>query len=221
MNVSEAINHRNSIRAFKSTPVPQSIIKQILTGAVYAPSWANTQPWEFAVAAGRPLEEIKAQCLAKFKISPQGPEIPFPPYFSEKYISRIKVLDKQNMLNTEADWKVRRVRNFELFGAPAIIYILAGRDIYQSPKGTNAWMLYDCGAVAQNIMLLALEHGLGTITISYSVVYPDILRKVMEIPESQLIVMGIAIGYPDAGHPLNQFRTEREPVDKITRWYGF
>jgi len=45
MDLVEAIRHRRSIRAFKPDPIPQEILKEIMGGALRAPSWANTQPW--------------------------------------------------------------------------------------------------------------------------------------------------------------------------------
>jgi len=53
------------------------------------------------------------------------------------------------------------------------------------------------------------------------VIYPDIIRKIVEIPESKLIALGIAIGYPDWDNPVTQSRTQREPVGKVVKWYGF
>jgi nitroreductase len=70
-------------------------------------------------------------------------------------------------------------------------------------------------------MLLAPGYGLGTIPEIQAVLYPDVLRKTLEIPDSKLIVLGIAIGYPDWDEPVNQLRSEREPLDTVTTWYGF
>ncbi len=70
-------------------------------------------------------------------------------------------------------------------------------------------------------MLLATKYELGTIAQAQAVVYPDILRKVLGISESKIIVLGIAIGYPDWENPMNQFSTDREPLDKIATFYGF
>jgi hypothetical protein len=70
-------------------------------------------------------------------------------------------------------------------------------------------------------MLLALEYGLGTVSQAQSVVYPNILRRVLNLPGSKLIVLGIAIGYPDWNDSINQFQSERESPDRIIQWYGF
>jgi nitroreductase len=220
MEISEAINQRRSVRAFKTDPIPQDILKKILEESIRAPSWANTQPWEFAVATGKPLDEIRAGFLEKGMTSPAF-DVPRPPAFPEHYAARIRVLDKQNRLVTQKDWDSRKVQNFRHYGAPAVIYLLTQREFYYQAKGLNVWALYDCGSVVENLMLLATKHGLGTIAQAQAVVYPDVLRKVLDIPESKIFILGIAIGYPDWDNPINQFRTEREPLESITTWHGF
>lgn len=220
MDISEAISQRKSIRAFKPDPVPMDILKRILEESIRAPSWANTQPWEFAVATGRPLEDIREEFLAKASTSP-SPDVPRPPAFPERYAARIRVLDKQNRLVTQKDWESRRVQNFRHFGAPAVIYLLTRREFYFQAKGLNVWALYDCGAVAENIMLLATKEGLGTVVQAMAAAYPQVLREILDIPESKIIILGIAIGYPDWDNPINHFRTEREPLESIATWHGF
>jgi nitroreductase len=220
MDISEAINQRKSIRAFKPDLVPPDTLKKILEESIRAPSWANTQPWEFAIAAGKPLEEIRTGFLEKASTSP-SPDVARPPSFPERYATRIRVLDKQNRLVTKKDWESRMVQNFKHYGAPAVIYLLTQREFFYQTKGLNVWALYDCGAVVENIVLLATQYGLGTIVQAQAAAYPAVLRKALEIPESKIILLGIAIGYPDWDDPINQFQTEREPLESITTWHGF
>ena len=108
-----------------------------------------------------------------------------------------------------------------LFEAPAVIYILSERAFYAQEEGLNVWPVFDCGLVAQNIMLLAVRHGLGTLPAIQAVMYPAVLRSVLEIPDSKLLVLGIAVGYPDPEAPVNQFNSERDPLDQVARWHGF
>jgi nitroreductase len=220
MEISEAINKRQSIRAFKPDPISKDLLKTILEESQRAPSWANTQPWEFAIATGQPLEQIRTGFMERSKTRP-SPDVARPPEFPERYAARIRVLDKQNRLVTQKDWETRLVHNFKHFGAPAVIYVLTGREFYYQTKGLNVWALYDCGAVAENIMLLATNYGLGTVVQAQAAAYPDVLRSVLEIPESKIILLGIAIGYPDWDNPINQFRTERESLENIATWHGF
>ena len=220
MDVVEAIRERKSVRAFKPDPVSQDMLRQIVEQALRAPSWANTQPWEFAIVTGKQLEEIKKRFLERGEQEPQS-EVARPYEFPEPYLSRIQALAPKGWTPTKENMDIRRIQNYKNYGAPAMIYLLVDRTMFYQSKGINVWSLYDCGSVVQNIMLLATNYRLGTVAQAQSVVYPDIIRKVLGIPESKLIALGIAIGYPDWDNPVNQSRTQREPLGNVAKWYGF
>ena len=94
MDIVEAIQQRKSIRAFRPDPVPQEILKEILELALRAPSWANTQPWEFAIVTGKKLKEIKKAFVEKAEEEP-NPDIPRPREFPEPYDTRRRVLGRK------------------------------------------------------------------------------------------------------------------------------
>jgi nitroreductase len=48
---------RRSIRRYRSEPVPEGIIRQVIEAAMYAPSAVNRQPWHFIVTSNRQLLE--------------------------------------------------------------------------------------------------------------------------------------------------------------------
>lgn len=220
MDVVEAIKERRSVRAFKPDPVPLDILRRIVEKALQAPSWANTQPWGFAIVTGRQLKEIQKGFTDRGEQEPQ-PDIARPYAFPEPYLSRIQALPTRRVAETKEDMEARRFRNFSHYGAPAVVYLLVGRSFFYQEKGINVWSLYDCGAVVQNIMLLATDYGLGTVAQAQAVVYPDIIRRVVGIPESKLIALGVAVGYPDWDNPINHSRTQREFLDEVAQWYGF
>lgn len=221
MDVVEAIRERKSIRAFRPDPVPLDMLKGIIEQALRAPSWANTQPWEFAIVTGSPLKEIQEGFLARGDQDPH-PDVARPFEFPEPYLSRLQALRPKDVGMSEEEYqKFRQRQNRKNYGAPAVIYLLVDRSFFYQSKGINPWSLYDCGAAVQNIMLLATHHGLGTIAQAQAVVYPDIIRKVLGIHPSKLIALGIAIGYPDWDKPVVQSRTPREPLGDVATWYGF
>ena len=74
MELIDAIEKRKSIRAFKSDPVPQEMLKSIMEQALRAPSWANTQPWEFVVVTGPQLREIQRRFLERGPSEPRSQE---------------------------------------------------------------------------------------------------------------------------------------------------
>jgi nitroreductase len=226
MEIIEAIHHRKSIRAFKPNSVPEEILKEIMELALRAPSWANTQPWEFAVVSGIKLEEIRQAFVERAEESPD-PDIPRPREFPEPYDTRRRVLGRKvfELKGISREDKEKRkwwqLQGLRLFEAPCVIYIYIDRSFYLQGDELNIWPIFDCGLVAENIMLLATEYGLGTIAQIQAVGHPGVLRRVLEIPDSKLIVLGIAIGYPDWDDPVNQLHSEREPLDNISAWYGF
>jgi nitroreductase len=219
MDVTEAIKERMTTRCFKPDPVPQDLLKKIIEQAQRAPSWANTQSWEFAVVTGKPLEEIKKGFVER-DAGERKPDIDRIYEYPEPYISRIHGL-KDTDRTTAQDDATRRRWNYENYNAPVVIYVLIGRSFFYQSQGINAWSLYDCGSAVQNIMLLATNYGLSTVAQASAVVFPDIIRKAVPIPDSKLIALAIAIGYPDWDNPINQSRSLRVPMDEITTWYGF
>ena len=228
MDVVKAIKERYSVRAFKPDPVPLDLLKKIIEQSLRAPSWANTQPWEFAVATGKKLKAIED---AFVKRGGQGmqtaqAEVARPPEYPEPYMSRIKKMQAQENRGrtsemTKEDMDARLVSNFLHYGAPVCIYLLVGKNFLYQEKGINVWAIYDCGSAVQNIMLLATNYGLGTIAQAMAVPYPDIIRKELGIPEDKLIALGVAIGYPDDKNPINKDRRNREPLDTMAKFYGF
>ena len=228
MDVVDAIKERKSIRAFKPDPVPLDLLKKIIELAQRAPSWANTQPWEFAVATGKKLKAIQEAFVKRGAQGMQNApvDVARPPDYPEPFISRIKKMQAQENRGrtseaTKEEMEARLINNWRHYGASTCIYLLVAKNFLYQEKGINVWAMYDCGAAVQNIMLLATNYGLGTIPQAMAVVYPDIIRKELGIPEDKLIALGIAIGYPDLKNPVNKDRRDREPLDEIAKFYGF
>lgn len=228
MDVIAAIKERKSIRAFKSDPVKLELLKKIIEQAQRAPSWANTQPWEFAIVTGARLKAIQDAFVARGgKGMPNSQSEVARPYdFPEPYMSRIKKMQVKEMRGrtsqaTPEEMEARMALNFRHYNASCCIYLLINKNFVYQDKGVNTWSLYDCGSAVQNIMLLAVNYGLGTIAQAMAVVYPDIIRKELGIPEDKVIALGVAIGYPDWDDKVNDDFRDREPLDEIAKFYGF
>ncbi|OGO21980.1 MAG: hypothetical protein A2144_10480 [Chloroflexi bacterium RBG_16_50_9] len=226
MDIAKAVIARKSIRAFRPDPVPKSVLEIIMKAALRAPSWANMQPWEFAITTGEKLAEIRRRYTER-KGADANPDIPqflqYPePYFSRMMAAIIQSHDsvgiKRENRQQREWWEQQQLNNF---GAPCEIYIYIDRSLYRRDGEVNIWPVYDCGTIAGMIALLALNYDLGTINQARAVIYPDILREVLEIPDTKLVLIGIAIGYPDLKNPVNRYTTDREALDKLVSWHGF
>ena len=223
MDIVKAIRERRSIRGFKPDPVSKEIMNEILDIAIQSPSAMNTQPWEFTVISGEVLDNIKKANVDLLNSGenpqPEHEVVGWPP--DSVYRKRQVDLAKQifQVMEIPREDKEKRARwmerGFRYFDAPVAIIILADRAL------GNSTPLLDIGSVMQTICLAALNYGMGTCIEDQGVMYPSVLRKYANIPETKRILVSIAIGYPDWDFPGNRVESTRESVDTITTWHGF
>ncbi len=225
----ETIRNRRSIRSFKPDPIPRKVLAGILEDCRWSPSASNTQPWELAVLGGKVLEEFKSRLLERVKAEWDttrlayrniNPDIPYPvlmePYSKRAADIRNRIDSHQFPPGTPGLDEKRHsylLYGGRLYGAPNAIIIYTEKSI--CPKA-----ILDIGLMAQTIALAAFARGLGTCLMAMPVNWPNILRDLLKIPESKLIALVIAIGYPDMQAKVNTFERTREPLDAFTHWYG-
>jgi nitroreductase len=213
MQVTEALHARHSVRAFAATPVAREHIEALVAAAARTPSWANTQPWEVFVVSGSTLERIREGFAAsrEAELRP-APEVPRPATWSEAAKARLKELnDTQRAEHPEAFQDFLQL-NREFFHAPVVVF-LAVDDHF------SEWGLYDIGAWSQSFMLAATEQGLGTIPAVQLVIYPQVIRQELDLPDNLRLVIGIALGYADTGHDINNYQSRRSPLSETVRYY--
>jgi nitroreductase len=220
VDVVEAIKTRHSVRAYKPEPVPKEILTELMEVALRAPSWANTQTWEFAIAGGEVMRELKQILAAKASAQDERyPDIPRPewpsPYKERRRENGIRLYQllgiARNDIERQLQWYIEMYRFFD---APNCIIVYTDRDL-------SVWALVNVGLIIQTIALAALNYGLGTAILAAGVSYPDEVRNILKIPESKQLVIGIAIGYPDVEAKLNSFRSSRVPLESVVTWHGF
>ncbi|MCM2534894.1 nitroreductase family protein [Neobacillus pocheonensis] len=79
MEATKIFFERHTIRKYLDKPVSKELLIEALKDATRAPSWANSQPWEIYVAAGKALEELRMAYLESFENhEPHTPELPTP-----------------------------------------------------------------------------------------------------------------------------------------------
>lgn len=220
MNVLDAMRGRRSTRAFLDRPVERATIESILEAARFAPSGVNAQPWEVAVVSGATKERITVALLAaRQNREPERPDYDYyPKQWVEPYKSRRKATGfaLYAALKISKDDPQARMKawnnNYRFFGAPAGLLFFVDRQLSQ-----GAWV--DMGMFIENVMLAARGHGLETCPQASLAEYPDLVRGILGVPDSRALICGMALGYADNAHPVNQYRTEREPVSAFTSWY--
>ncbi|MDR1321446.1 MAG: nitroreductase [Gracilibacteraceae bacterium] len=215
MTVTEALNARRSTRAFLPAPVAREKLDAVLTAAARTPSWANSQPWEVFAAAGGALERIRAAYKDKYAQKAKADlETPRPARWTEDALGRMHAL--QPGIKRDCGEAAARFGelNQALFYAPAVLYICMDKIL-------SEWSLYDIGAYSQSVMLAAAEQGLATIPAITLVLFPDVLRRELEIPDHLKLTIGIAIGYADPENGINKFVSDRKTLEETVRYFKF
>jgi nitroreductase len=59
---------------------------------------------------------------------------------------------------------------------------------------------------------------LGTCPIGLITAYEDEIKELLNIPENKMVVIGVALGYPDEKSPINRFKSPREDIGNLIRW---
>ena len=64
MDFYEVIKKRQSVRIYKSDPIPNNVLSRVLEAFRAAPSWANTQPWELVLVTEPEIKKQLQQTLS-------------------------------------------------------------------------------------------------------------------------------------------------------------
>jgi nitroreductase len=219
MNVTDAIKTRISIRAFKPDPIPESLVREILDVARYAPSGGNLQPWKVIAVAGAARDAVVA--LAKANLpGDEGDRLVYPPNLWEPYRSRrFKVgEDMYALLGIPRDNKPARLmhlaQNFEFFGAPVGLFF-----VIDQRMGHAQWA--HLGMFMQSVALAALERGVQSCMQEAWARMRTPLAAHFGLDEHEMIYCGMAMGYADMSKPVNALRSDRADVDEIAEFKGF
>ncbi|MBI1198750.1 MAG: nitroreductase [Phenylobacterium sp.] len=219
MDVSEAVERRTSVRAFTDQPVAREVVADILARAARAPSGGNLQPWRVYALAGSPLTALKAAVAA----NPMGEKMEYnvyPPDLWDPFRTRRFENGEQlyASIGVPRDDRAGRLRwfarNAEFFGAPVGLFFCLDRKL-----GPPQWS--DVGMYMQTVMLLATERGLATCAQEFWARYPQTVAGHVGLPDDHMVFSGMALGYADEGHPINQWRSARDPVETWCDLKGF
>jgi len=219
MNVSHAIAHRISIRAFTDQVPSGAAVAGILEKAAQAPSGGNLQPWRVYALAGQPLAGFKAEVARNPMGEPPEYDV-YPPSLWDPFRTRRFENGEQlyAAVSVPREDKAARLRwlarNTEFFGAPVGLFFCLDRKL-----GPPQWA--DLGMYMQNVMLLAVEAGLDTCAQEFWARYPKTVARALDLPEDHMVFSGMAMGYRDPEHPINAWRSTRDPVDVWCELKGF
>ena len=223
VTATEAVLARYSVRAFLDRRVDRALIEEILEAAKRSPSGGNLQPWHVDVLTGEPLAALKMRVRQTFAVHPkgEGTEFPvYPPALGEPWRTRRYRVGEElyESIGIPRENRSARLmqfaRNYDFFGAPVGLFFSIERSF-----GPPQWA--HLGMFIQSIAILAVERGLGVCEQeAWAVVYKTV-AEFLDMPESRMLYCGMALGWPDEAHPINGWRSEREPLESFSTFQGF
>ena len=223
MKFDDVIMGRRSIRGYKPEPVPQKLIEEILALAMRAPSSMNTQPWNFYVITGEPLDRIRKGNTERMVAGvPQSREFRTGTAFAGVHRERQIGVAKQlfaamgiarDNAEQRQDWVLRGFRQFD---APVCVIITYDKELADSDDTA-----FDCGAVATALVNAAWSRGLGAVINSQGIMQSPVVREHAGIADDQIILNSIALGWPEESFPANAVVSERKPVEEAATFIGF
>jgi nitroreductase len=195
------------------------MIQELISACLWAPSWVNSQPWEIVVVTGEPLARFKsANKEALLAGQTSIPDIPMPTKWPERLQTRVMDLMKSisESVGIGQHDAERRLdyygRMYYLFDAPALILFLIDRGL------ALEYAMLDVGIFLQTFLLAAHNAGLGACVFSGTVHCPEIVHRHFAIPDTKLLAIGVALGWPDMNAPVNTFVRRRGTVEEFVRW---
>lgn len=173
MNILQAIRGRRAVRDFTDLQVSQHALHQLVSAASWAPSAMNDQPWHFTVITDEALLD-EISARAKAWMLANMPELRRAGHFRD--------------LLSDPGFHL-------LHHAPALVIISV-------PAGQQ-WATEDCALAAQNLMLAAVEFGLGTCWIGFAQGWLESEegRSLLGLADGKAAMAPIVVGHPKAPPP--------------------
>ena len=223
--VDHAITSRRSIRRFLPTEVSREVIEDILRVASRAPSGTNTQPWKVHVLTGQSRQTLVDRVTAAYEVEGhahrhQEQYAYYPSQWVPPYIDRRRKVgwDLYGLLGLErgdkAGMHAQHRRNYAFFDAPVgLIFTI------DKVMGQGSWL--DYGMFLQSVMVAARGRGLDTCPQAAFNQFHAVIAEVLGLDESsEMVVVGMALGYAEPDAIENTLLTERESVASFTQFLG-
>ncbi len=214
MALSEILNSRYSVRAFKKEAVDQTTLKDIFALAQKSPSNCNVQPWKTYVVSGEQKDQLKNKLIAAvMKQQPPSPDfdwkIAYQGIHRERQFGSADAL--YSAMGIEREDKMKRnmamLRNWAFFDAPHVAFFTM--DKYLGIMGA-----VDIGIYAQTLTLLLKERGIDSCMQGALGQFPHEVREFLQLPEDAGILFGMSFGYADDNADANKARTDRAPLEE-------
>ena len=191
------VKTRRSIRSFKTDPIPDEQVEKIIEAARWAPSGANSQPWEFIIVKDKQIKDRIVDIVNEHS----------------EYSRKVELTREEDLRFPSVSGPVREpgYKNAPVFiilcgdprtkeAYPLLTLLTRGDSHFTS--GLASAFLY--------MILAATTLGLGSqwVSATGNPFVKSLLRELLEIPQELEIYDMLVLGYP-ASQPKPRLVRER------------
>lgn len=201
VELDEAIVRRTSVRYFEDKPVSDEVVMELVEAAIRAPTASGLENWLFVVFKSNEAREKVYELIADGMV--------------EYY--RAVNLPEEKMAKLR-----RRLYEGGMYRAPLYIAVFIDKRV-RFLKGEEfdelefVWSVESAAMAIQNLMLKAVELGLGTVYIGVTNFrgIEERVRELAGLDENHYLVGVIPVGYPrDEVRP----RKRRKGAEEVVRF---
>jgi nitroreductase len=223
MTFDDVVLGRRSIRGFKREPVRKELLEEVIALAIRAPSSYNTQPWRLYVISGEALDKIRQGNTERMLagVAPSREIRAGGDYAGAHRQRQIEVAKQlfgamgieRHDMEARQDWVMRGFRQFD---APVSVIITYDRVLHGGDVA-----VFDCGGLANALVNAAWSRGLGCVINSQGIMQSPVVREHAGIPDDQVIMIAIAMGWPDESFAANAVVSNRKGLEEAAVFVGF
>lgn len=203
----DLIETRKSVRQYSDKKIPDDILKQILNAGRLAPSWMNSQPWQFIAVRNQETKDLLS------KLSNNQPHVKFAD-------TVIICIADNNAWSKEIFGKVLKSKGL---ADAAIDNIMTIPAYYPPLLGKETTLLRSIEQVTYAISYMTLEAerlGIGCCVIGalgneITKILPELSKETKEklnLNENHCIISMLTLGYEKEKQPANKIRKEFDDV---------
>jgi len=192
------LDTRRSVREFSSTPVPKTIIENLIKSASTAPSGAHKQPWTFC-AISNPSVKKKIRESAEIEEKEN-----YERRMSERWKDDLKPLatDMYKPFLEDAPW--------------LIVAFKKAYDIDREGNKHNNYYVNESIGIACGMLISAI-HNAGLVTLTHTPSPMNFLSEVLERPKNERAFLLLPVGYPKSPAYVPQLK--RKSLKEMSVFY--
>lgn len=189
---------RRSVRRFREQPIPDEVIQDILSTAIYAPSAHNRQPWRFVVLKDTTRKELLADAMVK---------------------DFARDLRQDGVSEAKIEAQIQRSRD-RLLSAPLVIVLcldMSEMDSYPDEKRRQAertMAIQSVAAAGLQLLLAAHAEGLAGVWVCSPLFAGETIQQTLQLSETWepqgMFYLGAADKLPAP--------RERKGLESIVQW---